>query len=141
MIASTRNAETLQVGSTLPVMTQSFTIADLVAYGAATWDWHRMHYDQEFARARKFPNVMVDGQCYGAVMAKHALAWAGPRAFVRRLKFRMLAMTFAGDSLQAEAEVAEVRDEPAHAVVVLASRLKNGAKLTAEGTIELRMPK
>lgn len=140
MIAATRTFASLAPGGKLPAMTQHFAVADLVAYGAATWDWHRMHYDLEFARSRKFPNVMVDGQCYGAVMAKHALAWLGPRAFIQRLKFKMLAMTFAGDSLVAEGEVTELRPGAGHDLVVIAIRLRNGGKLAAEGMIEVRLP-
>ena len=50
MIASTRTAATVKVGDALPAFERSFTAVDLMAYGAATWDWHRLHYDLDFAR-------------------------------------------------------------------------------------------
>ncbi|MEJ0069826.1 MAG: hypothetical protein WDO24_15045 [Pseudomonadota bacterium] len=84
---------------------------------------------------------MIDGQAFGALMAKHALAWLGPRAFIGRLGFKMRAMAFAGDTLRAEGEVTEIRPGTEHDIVVLAQRLLVGDRLCAEGTAEIRLPK
>jgi acyl dehydratase len=122
-------------GESLPVLEKKFTAVDLMAYGAATWDWHRLHYDVEYARSRKLPGVLVDGQAFGALLARAALDWAGPRAFIRRLSLRMKSMAFAGDTLRAEGEVTEVREN----VVVLAQRLLNGERVAAEAVTEIRL--
>jgi acyl dehydratase len=122
-------------GEALPVLEKRFTAVDLVAYGAATWDWHRLHYDVDYARSRKLPGVIVDGQAFGALFARAALDWAGPRAFIRRLSFKMKSMAFAGDTLRAEGEVTEVRQ----GAVVLSQRLTSGARLVAEGVTELKL--
>jgi acyl dehydratase len=122
-------------GESLPLLEKKFTAVDLVAYGAATWDWHRLHYDVEYARSRKLPGVLVDGQAFGALLARAALDWAGPRAFIRRLSFKMKSMAFAGDTLRAEGEVTEVRDN----MVVLAQRLLNGERIAAEAVTEIRL--
>jgi acyl dehydratase len=140
MIRPTRDAATIRPGETLPGFSKTFGAADLVAYGAATWDWHRLHYDLDYAKAVKLPNVILDGQAYGALFARQAMDWGGPRAFISKLGFRMRAMTFAGDTLRAEGEVAEVRAGPGGAVVVLAQRLKLGdGRLAADCTTELRV--
>jgi acyl dehydratase len=123
-------------GETLPVLEKRFTEVDLVAYGAATWDWHRLHYDVEYARGRKLPGVLVDGQAFGALLARAALEWAGPRAFITKLSFRMKSMAFAGDTLRVEGSVSDVRGN----VVVLAQRLLNKDRVTAEATTEVRLP-
>ncbi len=31
------------------------TTADLVAYGGATWDWNRLHFDLDYARSLTCP--------------------------------------------------------------------------------------
>jgi acyl dehydratase len=123
-------------GETLPVLEKRFTEVDLVAYGAATWDWHRLHYDVEYARGRKLPGVLVDGQAFGALLARAALEWAGPRAFITKMSFRMKSMAFAGDTLRVEGSVSDVRGN----VVVLAQRLLNKDRVTAEATTEVRLP-
>jgi acyl dehydratase len=136
----TLDAAALTPGDRLPACEKAFSTVDLVAYGAATWDWHRLHYDLAYAQARKLPNVIIDGQMYGALFARQALDWAGPRAFIARMNVRMRSMAFAGDTLRGEAEVSEVRAGDGHHVVVVAQRLLNGERLVAECTTELRLP-
>ena len=124
------------VGETLPLLEKRITAVDLVAYGAATWDWHRLHYDVEYARSRKLPGVIVDGQAFGALLARAALEWAGPRAFITRMSLRMESMAFAGDTLRAEGTVSQAEGN----VVVLAQRLMNQEHVAAEATTEMRLP-
>ena len=136
MIRPTLSQQDVSPGQKLPVLEHTFTLVDLVLYGAATWDWNRMHYDIEHAHRLNLPAPVIDGQEFGAFLARAALDWAGPRAFLKRLALRMKAMAFAGDTLRAEGEVKEVRD----GVVVLTQRLTCGERLVAEATAELRLP-
>ena len=135
MIKPTRTPADTSAGETLPPFERTFTLVDLVAYGAATWDWNRMHYDVEHARKLKLPGPVIDGQAFGAVLARTALDWAGPRAFITRLSFKMKSMAFAGDTLRAEGEVSAVRG----GIVVLAQRLTSAGRLVAEATTEIRL--
>lgn len=136
MIKQTIAAAHLEVGDKLPLLEKRFTTVDLVAYGAATWDWHRLHYDIEYARGRKLPGVIVDGQAFGALLARAALDWAGPRAFISKMSLRMKSMAFAGDTLRAEGTVSEVKEN----AVVLTQRLMNQDRVAAEATTEIRLP-
>lgn len=136
MIRPTRRVSGVVAGETLLPLRHTFTAVDLVAYGAATWDWHRVHYDLEYARRMQLPNVLVDGQAFGALFARAAMEWAGPRAFIAKLAFRMKSMAFAGDTLVAEGEVVEVHESS----VVLAQRLLNAGRVAAEARTELRLP-
>jgi len=117
-------------GETLPPLEKTFTAVDLFAYGAATWDWHRMHYDAELARSKGFAAPVIDGQMYGALFARVAMRWAGPRAFITKMSLRMKSMAFAGDTLRAEGTVSSVDGES----VVLAQRLMSGERVIAECT-------
>jgi len=123
-------------GDKLAPLEKAFTAVDLFGYGAATWDWHRMHYDAELARARGLPAPIIDGQMYGAVFARAALEWAGPRGFITKLSFKMKSMAFAGDTLLAEGEVKEVTDR----IAVLSQRLTKAGKLVAEACTVVRLP-
>lgn len=134
MIRPTRS--TAVAGETLPILEKKFTSVDLVAYGAATWDWHRLHYDADYARSRKLPGVIVDGQAFGALLARAALDWAGPRAFIAKMSLRMKSMAFAGDTLRAEGSVSEVKRDR----IILVQKLVNGEHVAAEATTEIRLP-
>lgn len=140
MIAPTRNPADLRIGDALPPLAKTFSQVDLVAYGAATWDWHRLHYDQEYARSKKLPGTLVDGQAFGAVFARAAQDWAGPRAFIMRHSLKMKSMAFAGDHLVAVGEVTALRAADGAVVATLAQRLMNGDKVAAEGVTDIRIP-
>jgi acyl dehydratase len=136
MIEPTRSAASVETGEALAPLQRTFTTVDLVAYGAATWDWHRLHYDLEYVRSMNLQGVIVDGQMFGALLSRAALDWAGPRAFIARLSFRMKSMVFAGETVIAEGEVTAVNDR----TVVLAQRVTSAGRLVAEATTEIRLP-
>ena len=60
------DAIALEIGAPIPPLERVLTQMRLVAYGAATWDWHRLHYEPEYAAARNIPGPIVDGQMFGA---------------------------------------------------------------------------
>lgn len=136
----TLSADELRVSDPVPPLAKTFTTVDLVAYGAATWDWHRLHYDLEYARSVKLPNVIIDGQAYGAVFARAALDWLGPKAFIRTLSLKYRSMAFAGDALVTEGAVSAIRAEADHALVTLAFAIRCGERLIAEATMDVRLP-
>lgn len=136
MIRETKKTVEIKVANRLPLLEKRFTTVDLVAYGAATWDWHRLHYDIEYARSRKLPGVVVDGQAFGALLARAALDWAGPRAFITKMSLRMKSMAFAGDTLRAEGSVSAVQPGK----IILLQKLMNGDRVAAEATTEIRLP-
>lgn len=125
----------MKPGDPLPPFEKTFTAVDLFAYGAATWDWHRMHYDVDLARSKGFAAPVIDGQMYGAVFARVAMRWAGPRAFINKMSLRMKSMAFAGDTLRAEGSVTSVSE----ATVVLEQRLTRGDRVIAECTTSLSL--
>ena len=141
MIASTRTAATLRVGEPVPAFDRVFSAVDLMAYGAATWDWHRMHYDLDYARGLKLPGVLVDGQSFGAVFAGPLQAWLGPRAFITKLSLRYRSMIFAGDTVRGVGEITAIRAESDHDVVSVAQRLAVGDRVVAEASSDVRLPR
>ncbi len=127
-------------GDALSPLERHFSASDLVLYGAATWDWHRLHYDQAFASEMGLDAPIIDGQIYGALFAKQAMDEFGPKAFVRRLEFRMRNMAFAGDTLVARGEVTERRAEETREVLSLNQRLLRGETVIAQATTEVSLP-
>jgi acyl dehydratase len=115
----------------LPDLVRTLTLTDLVGYGAATWDWHRLHYDSGYASAAGLPGPIVDGQLWGALMAKQVLDWTGPRGRLQRLAVRFRGVVTAGETvtLRAWAEA----DEITHQV-------RAGERLIATGTSQVSAP-
>ncbi|MFN0089980.1 MAG: MaoC family dehydratase [Acidimicrobiales bacterium] len=127
-------------GERLPDLVRTIELADMVAYGGATWDWHRLHYDQAYVAARGLAAPVVDGQMLGALLAEQALDWAGPRAFVRRLRFRLRSMVAAGETVRCEAVVAGLSGEDGLLVIRLDQRVLVGERLVADGGAEVTRP-
>jgi acyl dehydratase len=99
------------VGDRLPDLVRTVGLVDMVAYGAATWDWHRLHYDPEFAAAAGFAAPVVDGQMLGGLLAEQVLRAAGPDATLARLHYRNRAPVLAGEEIVVAATVVEAGPE------------------------------
>jgi acyl dehydratase len=95
----TRYFEDVVEGEDLPSLKKDIKMANMMAYGASTWDFVRLHYDFDYARERGFSAPIVDGQMVGGFLAQLIQDWAGPDAFLRKLSFRNRAMSFPGDAV------------------------------------------
>ena len=103
--------EDVSVGDELTPLHKRIDLPRMMAYGAATWDFIRVHYDADHARELGFPGPFVDGQMLGAFLAQHVQDWAGPGAFLRKLAFRNRVMVYPGDSLICRGVVTALRRE------------------------------
>ncbi len=128
-------------GDAMPPLERHVTSATIMAYGAATWDWHRMHYDDGYARAEGLPGVVLDGQAFGAYLAMAVTRWLGPAAFIANLSFRMRSMVRPGDTLRCVGEVTAVERQDGADIVSLSQRLMVGDRVAAEATTEIRLPR
>jgi|HubBroStandDraft_6_1064221.scaffolds.fasta_scaffold518198_2 acyl dehydratase len=130
------------IGTRVPPLERALTQVRMVAYGAATWDWHRLHYDPAYAAARNLAGPIVDGQMFGALLAEALLDWLGPRAFVRRMTFRLRATVFAGETVRCEGEVTSIVAEHDCDVIRVTQRVRVGERIAVEpATAEIVLPR
>jgi acyl dehydratase len=118
-------------GDALPDLVRTVTLTDLVSYGAATWDWHRLHYDTAYATAAGLPGPIVDGQLWGALMARQVLDWTGPAGRLEQLAVRYRGVVTVGETvtLRAWADGRDVTHE-----------VRAGLRLVATGTSRVSAP-
>ncbi len=100
----------LTPGRAIRPLRRHIALADMVAYGAATWDWHRLHYDEAHARRLGAPAPLVDGQMLGALLAECALRSAGPGTRLIRLAYRNRAPVHAGETVVCSGTIATADD-------------------------------
>ena len=100
----------LSPGRALRPLQRHIALPDMVAYGAATWDWHRLHYDEAHARRLGASAPLVDGQMLGALLAECVLRSAGPEAQLVRLVYRNRLPVHAGDTVVCSGAVATSDD-------------------------------
>ena len=138
-IPETRTAATIHVGDSLPSFNKTFSAADLVAYGA-TWDWHRLHYDRDFAQARSLARPVIDGQMYGALFAQAISHWLGPRIFIKKLTLRYYSFAYADDTLTVEGQVEESKVVDGRGWISVAHILKKDRDVVSEAKSVVRVP-
>lgn len=97
--------EDIKVGDEIPPLEKKITQVGMVMYAAATWDFHRYHYDGEFVQKSGFPRPFLDGQELGAFIAQMLLEWAGHEAFIKKMGFRFREFAYPGDILTCKGRV------------------------------------
>jgi acyl dehydratase len=99
MIYSKRYFEDVAIGESLPPLEFAVTLTSAVMYAGATWDFHRYHYDAEFAQQAGASAPFMDGQMLGALVSRLLMQWGGADAFLRGLSYRQKSIVLVGDTL------------------------------------------
>ncbi|MFC2042451.1 MaoC/PaaZ C-terminal domain-containing protein [Chloroflexota bacterium] len=99
--------EDINVGDEITPITKKATLLQNVMYAAATWDFHRHHYDKEFADSKGYPRTFVDGQIFGAFLAQMVTQWAGTAGMVKQLGLNYRVMAVPGDVLTCKGKVVD----------------------------------
>ena len=108
----------VESGQEIPSLHVPLTHELLAAYAGATWDFHRYHYDADFAReVAGARDAFVDGQMLGALLARQLMAWSAPEGWVRCLALRYRSMSFPGETLVCSGRVTETRVEAGSGLV------------------------
>lgn len=105
------SAATYRAGDQVPPLERTITLTDMVAYAGATWDWHQLHYDQDYVAAKGLPGPIVDGQVFGALLVEQLQDWLGAESFVHRLGFTFRNLVFAGETVRCEGSVTEATED------------------------------
>jgi acyl dehydratase len=98
--------EDVNVGDEIPPIIKKATLVQNVMYAAATWDFHRHHYDKEFTDSKWYPGTFIDGQMFGAFLAQMVTQWARADGVVKKLGLNYRGMAIPGDVLTCKGKVA-----------------------------------
>jgi len=142
MIEKAKCFEDIQIGDEITPLVKEIGMARMMAYGAATWDFIRLHYDADYARELGFEAPFVDGQMMGGFLTQHVQDWAGPGAFLRKLAFRNRVMAYPGDSLTCHGVVTDVSSTEEGGMVECDLWMENqrGEKVVDPASALLRFP-
>ena len=137
-----RYFEDVAIGELLPTLEKEIRLTDMMAYGAATWDFARIHYDDAYARKQGLPSPVVDGQMLGAFLAQLVQDWAGPQGFLRSLDFQNRGMVFPGDVLTCGGHVTDIRREGSNNLVECSLWIdnQNGERVVGPASATVSLP-
>lgn len=108
----------LRPGDHLPEHTWVPSEIQLFRYSAATWNSHRIHYDQSYARSEGYPDVLVQSHLHGAMLTRLCTDWISGHGHLRKLSVSVRRYAVPGDVLVCRGTVTAVdRDEQTGAVL------------------------
>jgi hypothetical protein len=87
-------------GHALPALSYDVTATTVVLGALATRDWRPMHHDHDFAVHRNGTrDIFLNTPNQAAWFERYLTDWTGPRGRVGRMRFRMRASVFPGDTM------------------------------------------
>ena len=117
MSADNVSLATLAVGDELSDVAYPTSVTQIFRYSAATWNTHRIHFDQSYARAEGYPDVLVQSHLHGAFLANFCTRLAGDTGRLRSLSLSVRRFAVAGETLIVRGVVTS-REERERGVVV-----------------------
>jgi acyl dehydratase len=133
----------LSVGDEIPRLHRGpLTPSQLMRWSAAMENWHRIHYDRDFAVGHdRLPGILVNGSLKQQFIIQMLKDWLGRTGWVWKVSFQFRAMNVAGDELTAWGRVTALRDAGAYGIAELELGLVDGAgRETTPGRAAVALP-
>src|SRR5262245_24641016 len=102
---TTREWVSVSEGEELPGVTFPLTMRAMMVAVGGTRDLYAIHHDREFARENGARDIFVNTMFYEALFGRIATDWAGPEAFLRKLRFSMKSPNCLGDTITSRGRV------------------------------------
>ena len=112
-------------GQVLDVITFPLTLRNLMIDVAGTRDLYPIHHDRDFARANGARDIFVNTMFYEGLFGRIVTDWAGPEAFLRRLRFTMRSPNCPGDTIASRAWVVKKYEQNGERLLDIEAHLDN----------------
>ena len=135
--------EDTAVGEEIPVLTKGpLSAAILMRWSAAMENWHKIHYDRDFAiQHDKLPDIVVNGTLKQQFIAQYLKDWAGPEGWLWKVRFQFRAVNVVDETLRLWARVTGKDEFPDYGTVELELGIFNNEnKESTPGTAVVALP-
>ncbi len=130
--------ELIQEGQSLPELVFPITASAIVAGAIATCDFEKVHHDKAAAQASGVPEIFMNILTTNGIVQRFVGQWAGPSARTRRIKVKLGAPNFVGDTMRITGSVSRVDAAAREADITVSGR--NGIGEHVGATITLHFP-
>jgi hydroxyacyl-ACP dehydratase HTD2-like protein with hotdog domain len=100
-----------QAGDALPPLRHTVTALQLFRYSAVTWNPHRIHFDDPYARQEGHDGVVLHSHLRAALALRCATEGLGPQWQVAKVAYRLRKPVYAPAGLAYTARVTEVEGD------------------------------
>ncbi|MEV6924854.1 MaoC family dehydratase [Dactylosporangium sp. NPDC051485] len=135
--------EDVKEGDEIPTLTIAADQTQMFFFSAATYNGHRIHYDQSWAKGVEgYPDILVHGPLQAALLARAITDWIGADGRLVRYSIQNRASAFPGEELRFVGTVTAKREVDGQALVDLAIRGEKGdTEILMPGTATVALPK
>jgi 3-methylfumaryl-CoA hydratase len=102
---------TYHVGDALPRLKHTATALQLFRYSAVTWNPHRIHFDEAYARAEGHAGVALHSHLRAALAVRCVTEGLGPRWQLTDVAYRLRKPVYAPVDVAYTARVTAVQDD------------------------------
>ena len=98
----------LAVGTELPPVSFTPSRLQLFRFSAVTWNSHRIHYDESYARSEGHTDVVVQSTLRGEQLLGVVRAWLGDNGEIRTFEWRNLLPAHPEQTVTCRGTISEV---------------------------------
>ena len=124
------------VGEALPPQDVPLTRTMIVATAIASRDYQDVHHDPDLAIERGSKDIFMNILTSNALAERYVADWAGPAARVRRIRIRLGAPNYPGDTMVLTGEVAAIDGDR----IDVAVRGENSLGVHLSGSVTVEVP-
>ena len=128
-------------GQELPLLSMDMTVTKLVMAASATRDWQPMHHDRDYARNKsRAKDIFINTGFNMGMMCRTITDWAGPKAFITKLSFKMEKSIYSGDTMTITGKVTGKRVEDGKNLVDVDLLVSNQDGPTTPASVTVELP-
>lgn len=135
-VAATRAAADVAVGETLAELSIPITRTLIVATAIASRDYQDVHHDPGLAHERGSKDIFMNILTSNGLVDRYVTSWAGPAAVVKKIKIRLGAPNYPGDTMVMTGSVSAVEGRE----VEISVRGENSLGSHVSGTVVVQLP-
>ena len=125
---------TFEVGDVLPRLEHTATPLQLFRYSAVTWNPHRIHFDERYAREEGHAGVALHSHLRAALALRVVTEGLGPEWRVATVAYRLRQPVYAPVELAYSARVTDVEGD---AMTLELSEQQPSGQVGFEGTVRV----
>lgn len=112
----------INIGDKLPDLDIPITALQIVSGAIATQDFENVHHDKAAAQAAGTPDIFMNILTTNGLVGRYLTDWAGAEARLKRIKLRLGAPNFPGDTMTLSGKVSANEND----IVEIEFKGKNG---------------
>ena len=92
-------------GEELPILTREITATTVVSGTIAVRDFYPLHHDFHFAKKAGLRHIVTSYIITSGYLSSYLTKWSGPEGELKRIKFRIRASCYPGDTLTMKGKI------------------------------------